>query len=219
MSVWYAGLDLGKVRDPSCFAVLEESPRGSRGRLYVTLLRTWRPERDDCLDVLPVVAGLVRRDRPAEVHLAIDGRGIGRDVAELAMAGTVLPAEVLVYPLLPSSSPRSHRQREDGMIWVGKRHLFGAVIDAFERGTLDVAPGLAEGEALVRELEGLRAVPTKGGESWTYSHPDQRKASHDDRVAAVADALFLARYARPETPAVERIRPANRATSGLRRFV
>ena len=59
-AVWYAGLDLGKVKDATSLSVLE--PSGPR--LYVTLLRTWKPERDDCIDALGEVLRLVDRDRP-----------------------------------------------------------------------------------------------------------------------------------------------------------
>jgi hypothetical protein len=206
MTVWYAGLDLGKVRDETSFAVLEET-RGKRP--CVTLLKTWRPERDDCLDVLPEILRLVDRDRPDEVLLGIDGRGVYRDVVEVALSGPI-SLRCSVFPLLPSHSDRSHRQLEDGFIWVGKKALFRAVLRAVDAEELPLAPGLAEAEAFLRDLEGLRVIPTKGGTSWTYSHADQSKGSHDDRISAVANALFLYRYARPETPAIERVRPANR---------
>lgn len=206
MTTWYSGLDLGQVRDPSSFAVLEET---RRQRLYLTLLRTWRPERPDCLDALTEVLRIVDRDQPERVLVGLDGRGLGSDVAEVALAGP-LALRCEVFPLLPSHSDRTHRQREDGYIWVGKKALVGAVLKAVETGELRIAPGLAEAEAFFRELEGLRAIPTKGGTSWTYSHGDQSKGSHDDRISAVANALFLYRYARPETAAIDRVRPANR---------
>lgn len=206
MTTWYSGLDLGQVRDPSCFAVLEET---RRERLYLTLLRTWKPERPDCLDALTEVLRIVDRDQPGRVLVGIDGRGLGSDVAEVALTGP-FSGRCEVFPLLPSHSDRTHRQREDGFIWVGKKALVGAVLKAVDTGELRIAPGLAEAEAFVRELEGLRAIPTKGGTSWTYSHGDQCKGSHDDRISAVANALFLYRYARPETPAIDRVRPTNR---------
>lgn len=206
MITWYAGGDFGKVRDSTSFAVLEET---RRRRLFVTLLRTWKPERPDCLDALPVFLGLVERDRPDRVLLGLDARGLGQDAVGAALAGPV-GRRCEVYPLLPSHSDRSHRQREDGFIWVGKKALFGAVLAAVESGELSLAPGLAEGEAFVRDLEGLRPIRTKGGTSWTYSHADQSKHSHDDRISAVANALFVYRYGRPETAAIDRIQPANR---------
>ena len=206
MITWYAGADLGQVRDPSSFAVLEET---RAKRLYVTLLKTWKPERPDCLDVLTEILRIVDRDRPDRVLVGLDGRGLGRDAVEVALEGA-LALRCEVFPLLPSHSDRSHRQRDDGYIWVGKKSLVGAVLKAVESGELHLAPGLGEAEAFLRELEGLRVIPTKGGTSWTYSHADQSKGSHDDRISAVANALFLYRYARPETAAIERVRPANR---------
>lgn len=208
MIVWYSGLDFAQVRDYSSFAVLEEARR----RVYLTLLKTWRPARPDCLDVLPEVLRIVDRDRPDRVLVGLDGRGIGQDVVERAL-DEPFSLRCEVFPLLPSHSDRTHRQRDDGYIWVGKKALVGAVLRAVDTGELQIAPGLAEAEAFLQELEGLRVIPTKGGTSWTYSHADQSKGSHDDRISAVANALFLYRYARSETAAIERVHPANRRQS------
>ena len=206
---WYAGLDLGKVRDSTSLAVIE--PHGPR--LYLTLLRTWRPERDDCIDALGDVLRLVDRDRPDAVHLALDARGLGRTAARAALEGE-LSRRVSVYPILPSHSDRPHRQREDGYTWVGKRHLVGALLDALETGRLRLARGLAEGPAFLDELEHLRTIPTKGRTSWTYSHPTQRSHDHDDRVMSSALAVFVHdNSTRAGLLDPLRIRPANRRTT------
>lgn len=205
-AVWYAGLDLGKVRDSTSLSVIEED----RSRLYVTLLRTWTPERDDCIDALGQVLRIVDRDRPARVHLALDARGLGQKAAHAALEGE-LARRVDVYPLLPSHSERPHRQRPDGYIWASKRHLVGALLDALEAGRLRLARGLAEGPALLDELQRLRAIPTKGRTTWTWSHATQRADDHDDRTQATAYALFLALHAnRAGLTDPLRIRPANR---------
>jgi len=206
-AVWYAGLDLGKVRDATCFSVLEEHG----GRLYVTLLRTWKPERDDCIDALGEVLRIVDRDRPERVHLALDARGLGQKAAQAALEGE-LSRRLDVYPILPSHSDRPHRQRSDGYIWAGKRHLVGALLDALEAGRLRLARGLAEGPAFLEELARLRPIPTRT--SWTWSHPTQRSGDHDDRTQATAYALFLAQNVnRAGLSDPLRIRPANRRTS------
>ena len=205
-AVWYAGLDLGKVRDATSFAVLEEHG----ARLYVTLLKTWTPERDDCIDALGEVLRIVDRDRPELVHLALDARGLGRTAARAALEGE-LSRRVHVYPILPSHSDRPHRQRPDGYVWVSKRHVVGALLDALEADRLRLARGLTEGPALLDEFQKLRAVPTKGGTSWTWSHPTPRRGDHDDRTQAVAYALFLAlNLGRAGLTDPLRIRPANR---------
>lgn len=204
-AVWYAGLDLGKVRDSTALSVIE--PLASR--LYLTLLRTWTPERDDCVDALGEVLRIVDRDRPELVHLALDARGLGRRAAEVALEGEV-GRRLHVYPILPSHSDRPHRQRPDGYTWAGKKALVGNLLDALEADRLRLARGLAEGPALLDELQRLRPIPTKGKTSWTWSHPTGRAGDHDDRVSSVALALFLAdNVTRSGLTDPLRVRPAN----------
>lgn len=204
-AVWYAGLDLGKVRDSTSLSVIEE--HGSR--LFLTYLRTWTPERDDCIDALGEVLRIVDRDRPELVHLGLDARGLGRTAARAALEGE-LSRRVHVYPILPSHSDRPHRQRPDGYIWAGKKHLVGALLDALEAGRLRLARGLAEGPVFLDELQRLRAIPTKGGTSWTWTHPTQRADDHDDRVMSASYAYFVATNAtRTGLADPLRIRPAN----------
>lgn len=211
MIVWYAGADFGQSRDWTSFGVIEES---RRHRPVVTLLKTWKPERPDCLDALPVFARLIERDRPDRVLLGLDSNGLGRDASEVALEGP-LASMCEVFPLIPCDNdlPHGPSKQRPGAILVGKKNLVGAVVQAVNSGELALAPGLEEAEAFARELEGLRAIPTRKGTTWTYSHADQRKGSHDDRISAVANALFLYRYARPETAALDRVYPANRRTS------
>jgi hypothetical protein len=113
---WYAGLDLGKVRDSTALSILE--PAGPR--LVLTYLRTWKPERDDCADSLREVLRLVDRDRPDATHLGLDARGLGRTAAKVALEGE-LSRRADVYPILPSHSDRPHRQRPDRYVWAGKK--------------------------------------------------------------------------------------------------
>ncbi len=203
---WYAGLDLGKVRDSTALSILE--PAGPR--LVLTYLRTWKPERDDCADSLREVLRLVDRDRPDAVHLGLDARGLGRTAAKVALEGE-LSRRADVYPILPSHSDRPHRQRPDRYVWAGKKALVGALLAALESDRVRLARGLSEAEAFLRELERLRPMPTKGRTSWTWSHPTQRAEDHDDRVMSVAYALFVAdNSTRTGLTDPLRIRPANR---------
>ena len=204
MSTWYAGLDLGKVRDSTSFAVLV--PHGER--LFLTYLRQWKPERDDCVDALGEILRILDRERPERVHLAIDARGLGEKAARAALEGEI-GRRCDVYPLLPSHSDRRHRQRPDGFIWASKRHLVQDLIDAIP-GRLLLARGLTQGPAFREELKRLRPIPTKGGTSWTWSHPTQGANDHDDRVSSVAYALFVASNVnRSGLTDPLRIRPAN----------
>jgi hypothetical protein len=199
---WVLGLDLGRVRDPSSLAVLEPWREG----WILIHLKTFRPQREDMLDALDVPRDFLRRNAPpSPVALAIDARGVGLRVAQTAVSSVTWS---LVYPLLPSFSNREYRQRtEDLFTWVGKDYLISLLGKLF-LGTrqLQIAPGLAEADELIREFRGMKRVSTRLGIGETWSHGDQRRTSHDDRVMALAIAAFLAFALRRGAPF---LRPAN----------
>lgn len=196
------GLDLARIRDWTSLAALEEW----RERSVLVHLSTWKPRREDCADaLLDVLAFLGRHPGPARI--AIDGRNeVGSAVVSAALSGE-LARRADVYPLLPSHSERPHLQRPDAWTFVGKRRLVESLARGFYSGEVLVAAGLPEAQALRLELVRLGRVPTRRGTDWTYSHPDQKKGSHDDRVMAVAYAHWLSMTLRTEGQA---IRPANR---------
>jgi len=184
-----AGLDIARVRDDSAFAVLE----AWRTKQVLIHLAAWKPTREDCADVLlPVVDWLDRNQGPAEAHVAIDGRKrTGEAVVDGAVSGA-LGQRADVYALLPSHSDAPHLQRPDGWIYVGKDPLVRGLRDGLERGDLLVAPDLPLADAFRRELGRMVRIPTRRAMGTTWSHPDQRKGSHDDMTMAAAYAYWLA---------------------------
>jgi len=195
------GLDLARVRDYTSLAALEEW----RGADVLVHLSTWRPRREDCADALLEVLAFLGR-HPGPARIAIDGRNeVGAKVVSAALAGE-LGRIAKVFPILPSHSDRPHLQRPDGWTYVGKRALVTGMVSGLATRALLVAGGLPEAPELRRELARLSRIPTRRGTDWTYSHPDQRKGSHDDRVMAVAYAYWLSRTLRVEGQSV---RPIN----------
>ncbi len=202
---WYMGLDLGRITDPSALALVEPW----RGKWALSHLRTWRPVREDMTDTLDVVLHLVDRHRPAvRPGLGIDARGVGRAVALVAIEGETAE-HVDVYPLLPSFSDRDHRQRPDGFVWIGKNRLVDRLREAVALGELVVSPSLPEARDFQRELLELVERPTERGVGTTWTHPSRAARHHDDRVQAVAYALFLA-VTLTRQGFSNRISPANR---------
>lgn len=197
------GLDLGRVRDPSALAALEPW----RGRKVLVHLCAWRPTREDCSDaILDVLAFLDRNPVPGRQRIAIDGRNrTGTAVVAAALAGE-LGRRAEVFPILPSHSDRPHLQRPDGWTYVGKLPLVALLQRGIESGDLVLAKGLHGAEALRRELLRLTRMPTRRGGGWTWSHPDQKKGSHDDLTMAAAYAYWLAYTLETEGQSV---RPAN----------
>lgn len=201
---WRVGVDLGVVQDPSCVALLEPW----RSRWALTSLRTWHPDRQ-MVDVLDHVVRLVERFAPAHrPAVAIDARGIGRPVAQMAVEGRV--GEVCdVYPVLPSASDRTHRQREDGGVWIGKAPTLARLFRMLAEGNIVIADGLPEARDLKRELTQLREVVTPAGQRTTWTHASASRRHHDDRVMALGYAAFLAEVLRDQGT-VNRIRPVRR---------
>lgn len=195
------GLDLARIRDWTAMAALE----AWRGAEVLVHLSVWKPLREDCADALLDVLGfLCRHTGPARI--AIDGRNeVGEKVVAAALAGEV-GRRAEVFPVLPSHSERPHLQRPDGWTFVSKRRLVEGLARGMGDGGLLIAQGLPDADQLRREMARLGRVPTRRGTGWTYSHPDQKKGSHDDRVMAVAYAWWLARTLATEGQSV---RPAN----------
>jgi hypothetical protein len=78
----------------------------------------------------------------------------------------------------------------DGYWRVPKRDLIVGLQVMLETGELEIAEGMKDGEALVRELSEMRVSVEEGGrEGW-------RSGSHDDLVCAVAPATWAARAGR-----------------------
>jgi hypothetical protein len=195
-SVFYIGLDLGQARDPSTVAVLERADvRGEwDAALWGYLLK--REFRLRYLERIPLgtsYPGVVERVRqvvnsPQMVgrrHLAVDATGVGRPVVDL-LKRAGLGCEISAVTITGGDMER----RVDGYYRTPKRDLIVGLQVMLQTGELQIATGVPEGAALVRELSEMRVSVEEGGrEGW-------RSGKHDDLVFAVALASWAARAGR-----------------------
>ena len=114
-----------------------------------------------------------------------------RDYANLTLLNGLAALDWPGDPLT-SQDDAPHLQRPDGWIYVGKDPLVRGLRDGLERGDLLVAPDLPLADAFRRELGRMVRIPTRRAMGTTWSHPDQRKGSHDDMTMAAAYAYWLA---------------------------
>jgi len=195
---YYAGLDLGELRDFSALTILEKlTTLAGRDpvsfawlteiRWNVRLLKRWKlgttyPE---------IIADLCdlfdRWPLRGAVRLAIDSTGAGLPVLR-AMQRANLKAAGITGVVISAGS--AENRLVDGRISVPKRNLVSQVAILLQQGKLKIAADLPEAQALVRELLNFRAKISETGhdtyEAW-------RSGDHDDLVLSAALAVWLAK--------------------------
>ena len=97
-------------------------------------------------------------------------------------------------------SPPFHASAHDdrfknGMWYVPKRKLIGALVAALENDRLQIAAGLRAAAALVGELQAFRRQVTGAGRA-AYG---AETGAHDDLVVAVALAVWWAEQEKSDT--------------------
>ena len=184
-----AGLDLGKVRDPSALVVAEK-----RGDLYrLERIDEWTPREEDLSDVIPIV-----NTCGADV-LAFDAGGKpGKKLTKKLLRLAVMPA----YPLLATHQRKPAEQvaEKGGLIFVPKAELVRVYIDVLAARrlcypeSLPLAWKLSEQIRLYRESRD----PVYGHTSWSAP-----PGEHDDILSAVQLMLWLGERG------LAKFRPAN----------
>jgi hypothetical protein len=190
-SIFFAGLDLGQVNDPTALAIFErphKRPRicGTADPKPVYAVR--HLQRFPLGTSYPAIVAGVRDilTRPpldkAQVFLAVDKTGVGAAVCDLVRP--VFPNMVAVT--ITSGEAVS---RGPGGLNVPKRELAGILITLMQTGRLLIAKDLPEAPLLKDELENFKvkinvATGNESFEAW-------REKDHDDLVLAVALAAWL----------------------------
>ncbi|HUQ94672.1 MAG TPA: hypothetical protein VM120_23530 [Bryobacteraceae bacterium] len=183
-SMNYAGLDLGKMGDPSALAVVQREE----------LLRPWE-EASFCgllvryLERIPLgtpYTAVVERVREVATHpllsggclLTVDATGVGVPVVDM-LRGSRMPCGMTAVTI--TGREKAHGK---GDSWhVPKRDLLNGLQVLIERKELRIAKRLRESRALVKELIGMRmnqrpsGVPRFGADG---------SGEHDDLVLALA---------------------------------
>lgn len=209
MSIFIAGLDLGKSQDYSALVITEASGTevyiGEDGRLLET--RGAQPmygEHRELFEVPPLTLAAVRhierfplgtkyqriatlvedrlRRTPQPRYLAADGTGVGDAVIE--MLAPLNPAEIIITGGAEVQyGPRPQQFR------VPKRDLVGCLTVPLQNKALKIAKGLPHAELLTGELLAFRMTMSDAGRD-TYE--SARERDHDDLVLAVTISLWYA---------------------------
>ena len=187
------GLDVGQVRDPSAIAIVEGAETQGEWDPAVFAHRKEVGLRLRYLERVPLgtpYAGVVERvremTRSAELagrcRLVVDATGVGRPVVELLRGGD-LGCEVM--PVIVTGGEMETMAQ--GYYRVPKRDLITGVQVLLQNGELQIAAGLEQGAALLREMAEMRVKVTAEGNEQFGSW---REGEHDDLVFAVALACW-----------------------------
>jgi len=201
-TMYFVGLDLGQRQDPTATAVVEwKEYNGAwdavafdyRKETSLSLrylermpLGTPYPEvvwEVGCTMRSRQLAGAERR------HLVVDGTGVGPAVVDL------LRQEDLQGKLWPVTITGGDTERyADGYYRVPKRDLVVGLQVLVQQGGLQIAEGMKEGAALVKEMAEMRVKVTGSGHEQFGAW---REGEHDDLVLAVALACWGVRRVAP----------------------
>jgi hypothetical protein len=196
------GVDLGQSRDPTAIAIVETEKLvrnlkmsgglGIRQQVESVMHRVRHLERLPLNMPYPLQVAHVRRlvmspflkgDDGGPPDLAIDESGVGRPVADMFEEDGLKPQRVTITAGLEEgrgAGPRSWR--------VPKITLVSRLQAGLHAGDLKFSPGLAEADALKRELSEFRMRHTPTGSAVFGA----REGRHDDLVLAVAIGLWFA---------------------------
>lgn len=190
-SIFFAGLDLGQVNDPTALAILERQRRHQRIRSTIEpppVYHVRHLQRFPLGTSYPAIVAGVRDilTRPplnkSTVFLAVDKTGCGAPVCDLLR---------LVFPSLAAVSitGAEHVSVGPAGLNVPKRELASTMQVLLQGRRLLVAKNLPEAELLTKELQNFKvkiniATGNESFEAW-------REKDHDDLVLAVALAAWL----------------------------
>jgi hypothetical protein len=114
-------------------------------------------------------------------NLVVDATGVGRPVVDLLQAAEL---GCKIWPVTITSGA-SEGSGADGYR-VPKRDLIMGLLLMIQNRELKIAQGMAEGQALLKEMANMRVSVTSGGREKFGA----RSGEHDDLVLAVALAVW-----------------------------
>ena len=192
----YLGLDLGKLRDFTALAAVEDVPQyGELAVRYLERVALGTP-------YVRVVERVAEVSRHAAMngrcHLVVDGTGVGSPVEEMLRAAAERGGwrGMTAVSITGGDKARQATGYGVGERWnVPRRDLLSGLQVLLEKGKLKIAAKMPESRALVRELIRMRSgLPgVAAGRLEAGSDPDGGgQAEHDDLVMAVALACWQA---------------------------
>jgi hypothetical protein len=210
MSSFTVGLDLGQGQDYSALVVVERvlvlpagvtvgdfyrrpgAFSGLAEQLHVRHLRRWELGTPYPSIVADVVT-MMRAPQMDDALLLIDGTGVGRAVRDIFRDAWTLQSFGVYLPVAVTVTGGYQRHG-----WsVPKSDLMAAIQVPLQQGRLKIAPRLALGDVLERELVGFRQKISVTGRD-TYDIPRRDGEGHGDLATALSLALFQPNtYRRP----------------------
>jgi hypothetical protein len=192
-SDFFVGLDLGQSQDFTALAVVERKEFEGEWDAAAFAHRTETSVSLRYLERLPlgtsypdIVARVSKILHSAALkqghrHLVVDATGVGQPVVDL-LRREELGSEILPVTITGGASEGLTK----GGHRVPKRDLIVGLQVVLQEGELQIAAGLKEGAAFVREMADMRVQMTNGGRE-RYG---ARSGEHDDLVLAVALACW-----------------------------
>lgn len=219
-SRWFMGLDLGQSHDPSALAIIEHKTAEIPIKAWGHNLRFLQDKLKACkalfhvryLERLPLgmpypdqvayVMDMAHRPPLTEARIYIDYTGVGRPVFDLFKAAR-LPN---LLGVTITGGAEIHRYSDAHT--VPKNFLVSKLQALLHTGQLQVAAGIRDTPALLRELQDFRVTFTSAGNAIFNA----RQGAHDDLVLALALAVYGAAAPRPpaygalnDSPVVKRL--------------
>ena len=201
-TAYFVGLDLGQRNDPTALAVLEwrewTGPRDAvtfefRRETALCLRHVERmPLGTPYPEVVARVAGRLRSRQLGEAerrHLIVDGTGVGPPVVDLLSAAR-LPATL--WPVIITAGDA--QRYAEGYYRVPKRDLIVGLQVTIQSGGLQIAEGMQDCAALVKEMAEMKVRVTGSGNE---RYGADGSGEHDDLVSAVSLACWGAKRAAP----------------------
>ena len=203
MGRYFVGVDLGQSRDFTAIAVVE---RAELQGDWAAAVWAWRKEvklRLRFLERVPlgtpypeIVERVVQVTRSGQLagrcYLAVDGTGVGRPVVDLLRKAQ--PGCPLMPAIITSGGLETMDQ---GYYKVPKRDLIIGMQVLLQQRELQIAGGLADGPALLKEMADMQVKVSLAGNE---QYGAWREGTHDDLVLAVALACWSAGKIYPNPP-------------------
>jgi hypothetical protein len=187
------GLDLGQSQDFTGLVILEKAEflgawnAATFAHEVETAVRMRYIERMPLGTSYPDIVTWVGRVMESKgmtegkKSLVVDATGVGRPVVDL-LERAEMPCKILPVTITGGATEGMTK----GAHRVPKRDLIMGLLVMLQEGELEIAKGLREGEALMKELADMRVQMTSGGRE-RYG---AKSGAHDDLVMAAALAVW-----------------------------
>jgi hypothetical protein len=182
---YFVGLDLGRRHDFTALVVVEARPGPATLRVrYVERI----PLGTEYVGVVERVRRVV--ESPAlrgQRNLIVDATGLGGPVVELLRRARM---DCRMWPVsITGAAAQGYRQ---GLYRVPKRDLVVGLQRLFQQGLVQIAEGVKDGDALMKELRDMRVKVSRAGRE---QYEAGKCGQHDDLVLALSLACWPARRA------------------------